>query len=194
VLITWRRGREIVTRNRRSLEGSLGEFVEELHGADPPINRIPGTAVFLTSNPDAAPLAMRANVEHSHALKESVVVASISTEPVPHVPEKDRLEVDDLGFADDGITHLAIRFGFADEPDVPEALRLAEASGAECVVDVDSATYFISRISIVETGAPGMRRWRKKLFLWTAGLATDPSDYFGLPHEQTVVFGSHVEV
>jgi KUP system potassium uptake protein len=194
VLITWQRGREIVTRNRREQEGPLRAFVDELHGMDPPVNRVPGTAVFLNANLDTTPLAMRANVEHNKSLQESAVVLSIRTEPVPHIAPGERLVVDDLGFSDDGITHLTARFGFADEPDIPETLRLAKEAGLECEIDVDHASYFISRITIVRTDAPGMRRWRKKLFLGTAELASDPTDYFGLPIDRTIVMGSHVEV
>jgi KUP system potassium uptake protein len=194
VLITWQRGREIVTGNRREQEGPLQDFVDELHAMDPPVNRVPGTGVFLSANLDTTPLAMRANVEHNKTLQESVVVLSVRTEPIPHVEPKERLVVDDLGFSDDGITHLTARFGFADEPDIPATLRLAKEAGVECEIDVDHASYFISRITIVRTDAPGMRRWRKKLFLGTAELASDPSEYFGLPIDRTVVMGSHVEV
>jgi KUP system potassium uptake protein len=194
VLITWQRGREIVTRNRREQEGPLRAFVDELHAMDPPVNRVPGTAVFLNANLDTTPLAMRANVEHNKSLQESAVVLSIRTEPVPHIAPGERLVVDDLGFSDDGITHLTARFGFADEPDIPETLRLAKEAGLECEIDVDHASYFISRITIVRTDEPGMRRWRKKLFLGTAELASDPTDYFGLPIDRTIVMGSHVEV
>ena len=194
VLITWQRGREIVTRNRREQEGPLQEFVDELHAMDPPVNRVPGTGVFLNANLETTPLAMRANVVHNKTLQESVIVLSIRNDPVPHIPASERLVVDDLGFSDDGITHLTARFGFADKPDVPTALRLAEAEDVECDIDVDHASYFISRITIVRTDAPGMRRWRKKLFLGTAQLSSDPSDYFGLPIERTIVMGSRVKV
>ena len=85
VLITWQRGRAIVTRNRREEEGPLRDFVDELDAMDPPINRVPGTAVFLNANLETTPLALRANVEHNKVLHESVVVLSIETENVPHV-------------------------------------------------------------------------------------------------------------
>ena len=194
VLITWQRGREIVTRNRREDEGPLRAFVQELNAMDPPINRVPGTAVFLSSSLGTTPLALRANVEHNKALHECVVVVSIETANVPHIEPADRLSVDDLGISDDGITHLTARFGFQDEPNVPEALHLASVEGLESDVDVENASYFLSQIKIVPTDAPGMRPWRKKLFLATAQTASNPAEYFCLPEDRTIVMGSYVDV
>ena len=85
--------------------------------------RVPGTAVFLNRTKATAPLAMRASVEHLHALNEHVVILSIETLTVPHVPPADRLVIDDLGYTDDGITHVTARFGYMDQPNVPEVLR-----------------------------------------------------------------------
>ena len=194
VLITWQRGREIVTRNRREDEGPLREFVAEINEMDPPVDRVPGTAVFLNSNQETTPLALRANVVHNKVMHESVVIATILTANVPHVEVDDRLKVDDLGFGEDGISHLTITFGFQDSPDVPDALHHAEDAGLECEIDVDHASYFLSQIKIVRTESPGMTRWRKKLFLATAQTATNPAEYFGLPEDRTIVMGSYVDV
>ena len=83
---------------------------------------------------------MRANVEHNHILHEHVVILSIETLPVPHVAAANRLAVDDLGYADDGITHLSARFGYMDEPNVPAVLRLAAEAGLESPLEVDQAS------------------------------------------------------
>src|SRR5262245_56799589 len=96
VLTTWRRGRELVTHRRWKAEGPLGGFVGELHAMEPPLLRVPGTAVFLNRGKATTPLAMRANVEHNHILHEQVVILSIETRPRPHVPPKQRLRIDDL--------------------------------------------------------------------------------------------------
>ncbi len=194
ILSTWQRGREIVTANRTAQEGPLQDFVDWLHAVEPPPPRVPGTAVFLNHNIDTTPLALRANFEHNHALHESVVILSIQTMRVPHVPARDRLVVDDLGFGDDGITHLTARFGFADEPNVPEALQLASDADLECAIDPAGASYFLSRITILRTRKAGMRTWRKKLFLAISRTASNPAEYFGLPVDRTVVMGSHVEL
>jgi len=194
ILLTWQRGREIVTRNRIEEEGPLRDFVAEVHRMEPPVFRVPGTAVFLNANPETTPLAMRANVEHNHTLHEHAVILSLETEKVPHVPEEERLVVDDLGYADDGITHVVARFGFQDKPDVPATLRLAADRGLERSIDPEKSSYFLSRITIVPTDAPGMRRWRKKLFLAISRTSANPVEYFALPGERTVVMGANIEL
>jgi KUP system potassium uptake protein len=193
VLTTWQRGREIVTRNRTEEEGPLRAFVEEVHRQQTPVARPPLTGVFLNANLETTPLALRANFEHNHTLHENVVIVSVQTLRVPHVPEGDRLTVDDLGYRDDGITHLKICYGFQDTIDIPRTLHLA-AKRLERDIDHENVSYFVSRITIVPTDAPGMARWRKKLFTAIARNAANPVPYFGLPDERTVVMGSHIEL
>src|SRR4051812_27750187 len=164
VLTTWQRGREIVTRKREELEGPLQDFIEEIRDPKQPISRSPRTGIFLDANPETTPLALRANVEHNCMLHESVVIVSVQTLNVPHVEEAERVTVDDLGYRDDGITHVTARFGFQDDLDVPATLRAA-AERLEREADFDNVSYFLSRITIIPTNAPGMAMWRKKLFM-----------------------------
>ena len=193
VMTTWRRGRTIVRANRAAKEGSLREFVEEVHEGG--LARVPGTAVFPHPGKDTVPLALRANVDHNHVLHEGVVIVSASAENVPHVPAEERLTVDDLGYADDGIQHLSLRFGFSDKPDIPAALAQACADGVlEGVASVDDASYFVSRGAVRLSRAPGMARWRKVLFIGLAHNAADPAAYFRLPTDRTVTMGSDVDV
>jgi KUP system potassium uptake protein len=192
VLTTWQKGREILTRNRTDVEGPLRAFVDEIRSYDPPLYRSPGTAVFLHANKETTPLAMRATVEHSNALHSNVVILAIETLKVPNVPESEQVAVDDLGYRDDGISHVVARLGFQDDIDVPQLLALAVARGLEGNCDVDRASYVLSRMTIVATDAPTMHRWRKKLFLAVARNASNPVSYFRLPDERTVVMGSHV--
>jgi len=192
VLTTWQRGRGIVTHNRTEEEGPLHDFIEDVHRMDPPVYRAPSTGVFLNANIETTPLALRANVEHNHTMHACVVIMSIETERVPHVPVEQRVSVDDLGYRDDGITHVTARFGFMDTINVPATLRtVADLEGE---LDLDRASYFLSRISIVRTDAPGMSRWRKRLFMAIARNAANPVTLFGLPDDQTVVLSSHIEV
>ncbi|HWI74947.1 MAG TPA: potassium transporter Kup [Baekduia sp.] len=192
-LITWQRGRAIVTRNRTALEGPLRAFVEEARDADPPVYRPPRTGVFLNANRDTTPLALRVNFDHNNTLHETVVIVSLVVERVPHIHEVQRVDVDDLGYADDGIVHVTARFGFLDDIDVPRMLR-RNAKKLEGTADLSEVSYFISRITIVPTDAPGMARWRKRLFVMLARNAANPVSYFGLPDDETVVMGSHVEL
>jgi KUP system potassium uptake protein len=193
VLFTWQRGRGIVTEKRERLEGPLEDFVRELHDHEQPVQRVRGTAVFLNRGDQTTPLAMRANVEHNHTLHEHVVVLSLETLPVPYVAEEERLRISDLGFRDDGISHVTANFGFQETPDVPEVLRDAEKKGLECPLEVTEASYFLSRIELLPTSAPGMSLWRKRLFVATAHLAADPVEYFVLPRDRAVLLGSHLE-
>jgi KUP system potassium uptake protein len=193
-LTTWQRGRRIVTARREREEGSLREFIDGLHAHTPAVQRVAGTGVFLNRTKETAPLAMRASVAHLHALHEHVVILSIQTEQVPHVPVADRLVIDDLGYTDDGITHASARFGYMDEPDVPEVLRLIEKADIECPLEVDEASYFLSTIDLRRGTAPGLSRWRKRLFLATARISADAAEYFCLPRDRTVIVGSRIEV
>jgi KUP system potassium uptake protein len=193
VLTTWQRGREIVTRNRTEEEGPLREFVEEVRAMDPPVYRAPRTGVFLNANIDTTPLALRANLEHNHTVHASVVIVSVQTLRVPHVAVAERVRIDDLGYQDDGITHITARYGFQDRIDVPGMLRMA-AERLECDIDIDNASYFLSRIAIVATDAPGMSRWRKRLFIAIARNAANPVAYFGLPDHRTVVLSAHIDL
>jgi KUP system potassium uptake protein len=194
LMTTWRRGREIVSGNRRKQEGSLSEFVEELYERDLP--RVAGTAVFPHPGKDTTPLALRANVEHNKVLHHGVLIVSAGSENVPHVPVAERFTVDHLGHEDDRIQHLFIRFGFSDEPNLPEALAQACEAGVlePGILDVPRASFFLSRGPIRRTRAPGMPQWRKILFLALARNAADPTAYFGLPVDRTVTMGSPVDL
>jgi KUP system potassium uptake protein len=192
VLTTWQRGREIVTHNRTEEEGPLRAFVDELRGLQPSLYRPPGTGVFLNANPDTTPLAMRGTVEHLNSLHESVVIVSMETVSRPHVPERERLQVDDLGYRDDGIVKVTARFGFQDETDVPSLVRMLARRDIECDINLGRLSYYVSRITIVVSDEPGMARWRKRLFRAVARNAGDPVEFFKLPDERTVVMGSHI--
>jgi KUP system potassium uptake protein len=194
VLSTWKRGSEKVRATRVEEEGSLRSFVEELRTMDPPVVRVPGTAVYLNARRETTPLALRAGVEHNFAIREAVVIISIETTRAPYVPESERLVVDNLGYEDDGISHLTARYGFQDSIHVPRLLTLAEETGLECEVDPDNAVYFVSQVAVTATAAPGMRGWRKRLFVAMSRNAASPVDYFHLPGDRTVSIGSQIEL
>jgi KUP system potassium uptake protein len=194
VLMTWQRGRALITARREDLEGELRTFVEELHDEPESLQRVPGTAIFLNRGKTTAPLAMRANVEHNHSLHEHAIIVAIETIPVPYVASDERIVVDDLGHSDDGIVHVTTRFGYMDEPNVPRALALATDHGLEGDVDLAGASYFLSRIEIQLGDGPGLARWRKRLFIATSGMTTDAAEYFTLPRDRTLIMGSRVEI
>jgi KUP system potassium uptake protein len=192
VLTTWQKGREIVRERRHDMEGPLDEFVEEVREADH-VLRPSRTAVFLSAGRKTTPLALRTNYEHNHSVHETVVIVSIQGLNVPHVAEAKRLKADDLGYDDDGISHLTAYFGFQDDIDLPATLRGATKI-LEGEIDHDAVTYFVSRIEVIPSGDSGMHRWRKRLFIAIARNANNPAVYLHLPDESTVVMGAHIEI
>ncbi|GIH23577.1 hypothetical protein Aph01nite_18870 [Acrocarpospora phusangensis] len=149
---------------------------------------------LLNRGKQTAPLAMRANVEHNHVRHDNVIIMSIETEPVPRVPAGERITVDDLGYADDGIIHVTARFGYMETPDVPGALAALDPVKAEGRSQLDQASYFLSKIELRRGTAPTMAPWRKRLFIATSHITADAAEYFGLPRDRTVIMGSHIEV
>jgi len=195
LMMTWRRGRNIVTRNRTKQEGPLDEFLDGLRSVKPPIVRVPGVAIFLSPGRETTPLALRAEVDHTHALHEKVVIVSVAELTVPQVDEAHRFEVNMIGHGLWKVAHVTARFGYQEKQDVPAALSLARKRGLlDRNLDLEGASYFISRITISPCDVPEMRRWRKKLFVAMARNAASPIDHFGLPTERTVIMGAQVTV
>jgi KUP system potassium uptake protein len=196
VMLTWNRGRDQVTGNRTAKEGSLQDFLMGLSYADPPVRNVPGVAIFLNPGRDSTPLALRAEIEHAHALHEKVIIASVEEVSFPYVDDHDRFVVERLtgpeGFL---IRHVGVKVGYQEVPNLPEALRLARQELLlERDLDLEGASYFISRITLVATDKPGMRPWQKKLFVGIARNAASPIEHFGLPNDRTVSMGSQIGV
>ena len=194
IFTTWQRGRELVTLERVREEGPLPEFIAQLHAMKPPLHRVPGTAIFLNRGKATAPLALRANVEHNEILHKEVLILSIETMPAPHITDAERLQIDDLGCKDDRIIHVTARFGYMDQTNVPGLLPLIRDAAIESPLDGDRLSYFVSRIELVQGHAPGMSRWRKRLFIATSRITADAAEYFRLPRERTVIMGSRIEL
>ena len=194
IFTTWQRGRELVTLERVREEGPLPEFIAQLHAMKPPLHRVPGTAIFLNRGKATAPLALRANVEHNEILHEEVLILSIETMPAPHMPEAERLQIDDLGYRDDRIIHVTARFGYMDQTNVPDLLPRIRDANIERSLRDDKLSYFVSRIELIQGHTPGMSRWRKRLFIATSRITADAAEYFGLPRERTVIMGSRIEL
>jgi KUP system potassium uptake protein len=193
VMVTWYRGRELVTAERAKVEGPLRDFVKEIRGKEPPVARVPGTGVFMNRGKETAPLSMRACVDHLHSLPENAIILSLETMPVPRVSPRDRLEVDDLGYQDDRLTFVRAKHGYAEEYDVPKLIRQIAKSGVECPVDARHASFYLSRVELRPRDRPGMSGWRKRVFLITALMTAEPADYFRLPRKRTVTLGSEIE-
>jgi KUP system potassium uptake protein len=192
VMLNWRRGQVIVTQNRVAQEGPLDAFLDGL-AAKKSLIRTPGVAVFLCRDKDTTPLALRADVEYTHTLPEKVVIVSAETISVPHVDTFDRCAAEVLGRGLFKIVHLTARFGYQDELNIPAALVEARKQGLlERNLDLEHASYFVSRITLTRSDSPGIRRWRKNLFIAMARNASSAIEHFGLPTDRTVILGSQV--
>jgi KUP system potassium uptake protein len=194
VMTTWEKGRGIVTRARERAEGPLREFIDGLRDCEPPLVRMSGTAVFLNRGKETAPLAMRANVEHNRVLHRHVVVMSIDTVPVPRLTDDERITIDELGYKRDGIIHVSACYGYMERPNIPAALRLLDPAHTEGHIDVDTASFFLSKLELTAGDEPTMAPWRKRLFIATSYITADAAAYFSLPLDRTVIIGSRIEV
>jgi KUP system potassium uptake protein len=194
VMLTWRRGRDIVTRNRTAQEGPLKEFLERLPERDPQVVRSPGVGVFLSPSKETTPLALRAEVEYSNVFPERVLIVSVDQVSIPDVDDEDRFTVERIGgrFT---VWHVTLRVGYHEKLNVPAALKVCRKQGLlEKSLDLENAKYFLSRITITPTDAPPLRRWRKRLFIAMARNAASPIEAFRLPTERTVIIGSQIAV
>jgi KUP system potassium uptake protein len=192
IMVTWQRGRELVTARRIEREGPLPDFIDTLHTMDIP--QVPGTAVFPHPNKDTTPLALRANVAHNHVRHDRIVIISGRTANVPHIPWQHRLTIDDLGDPDDGIIHIAAVFGFQDPTDFPEVLRRAATQPLAEGVTLGQASYFVSKITLRRTNRPGLAGWRKRLFIALAHNAASQAELLHLPEEDTIILSAEVPV
>jgi KUP system potassium uptake protein len=194
VLTTWQHGRGLVNAARDKAEGPLRDFVRDIKEGRPPLPRIPGTAVVLNRGGETTPLSMHANVFHNHVLHEHVIIVSVDTPPVPRVPDAERITVDDLGDHDDGIFFVSARFGYMERPDVPAALRLVDPAVIDGPIDIDNASYFLSKVDLFAGTEPSMAPWRKRLFIAISHMTGDVAGYFGLPLDRTVIVGARIEI
>ncbi len=151
--------------------------------------RVPGTAVFMTAQPRGTPPALAHNLKYNKVLHDHVVTLMIATEPRPHVADEERITIRDLG---QGVSDVVIRYGFMEDPDVPQALALARTQGLD--IDPDDITYFLGKETLIVTDTPGMALWRERLFVVMARNAVRATAFFRLPPERVVELGVQVEI
>jgi KUP system potassium uptake protein len=196
LMMTWNKGRALVTRVRASREGTLTDFLAGIRAMKVSVRRVPGLAIYLNPNVQTTPLALRAELEHNHALHEKVLIVSVEEVNLPTVEDRDRFVIEPLGDPALGIRHVGIRMGYQEETNVPVMLRRARRELLlEPDLDLEDASYFVSRIKLVTTDEPSeLRTWEKKLFVAIARNAASPIEAFDLPSDRTVAMGSSIEV
>jgi KUP system potassium uptake protein len=187
VMSTWKTGRRLLGERIRARTAPLRSFLAQLE-QKPPM-RVPGTAVFMYSNPTGTPPALVHNLEHNKVLHEDVVVLTLETLEVPHVHDDERVEVETLA---EGFYRILLRYGFMEEPNVPEALAALRVPGLNLAPE--STTYFLGHETMLATKEPGMALWRERLFIFMSRNARRATSYFSIPPERVVELGSQIEL
>jgi KUP system potassium uptake protein len=187
LMTTWKTGRGILAERLTARAIPLEDFMRGLDVLPPA--RVPGTAVFMTAQPQGTPPALAHNLRHNKVLHEHVVVLTVRTQPVPHVSAENQVDVQPLG---KGVYNVVVRYGFMQDPHVPEALRLARQKGV--LMDEHDVTYFLGRETIIVGRKRGMAMWREKLFVLMARNAVRATAFFRLPPERVVELGVQVEM
>ncbi len=187
LMATWRRGRELVLREIRHGGLALEPFISSIV-AHPPL-RVPGTAVFLTASQEGVPHALLHNLKHNKVLHERNVMLTVETVDTPIAENDERVEVEPLG---DEFYRVTLRFGFAEDPDVPNMLETVTVCGTP--FDMMDTTFFLSRESIVATDRPGMALWRDKLFAFMSRNAIPATAFFQIPGNRLIELGTQVEI
>jgi KUP system potassium uptake protein len=187
LMLTWKRGRlllhEIMQRASMPLDLLLSEIEQR-----PPV-RVPGTAVFLTSDEEGAPVVLLHHLKHNKALHEQVVLMSVASSATPDIPPDELLTVTRLSH---GFYRVKATYGFMETPNVPEILELARKHGLKTLRLETS--FYLGRERVLPTGASRMARWRKKIFIVMSRNAQSATHYFGLPPNRVVELGAQVEL
>jgi KUP system potassium uptake protein len=187
VMMTWRRGSRALFEKTRKLEVPLLNLAKSLDKKD--MQRVPGTAIFFTSDPDSVPTALLHSLKHYKVLHEQNVILTLTTDELPRVPPEERVIVEGISKT---FTRLRLRYGFMETPDVPKELSAARKLGWE--FDIMKTSFFLSRRTLKPAAHSGMPRWQDRLFIALARTANDATAYFQIPSGRVVEIGTQVTV
>ena len=182
-----RRGAQILADKTRRDSVPLLELSEILKARAP--HRAPGTAIFLTSDPDMAPVALMHNLKHNKVLHEKNIVLTVITAETPRVREEDRVKIEPIN---DDFKKLTISYGFMESPNLPKALGLCRKLGLK--FDIMATSFFLGRRSVVPSAQSGMPLWQDKLFIFLMKNAANPTDFFKIPPGRVVEMGAQLTV
>ena len=187
IMYTWRRGSRMLFEKTRRLETPLESLVKSLEKKPPA--RVPGTAVFLTSDPVSAPTALLHSLKHYKVLHEKNVILTIETADTPRIDPSERVRIEPVGKT---FSRVVLRFGFMETPNVPKALGIARKLGWQ--FDIMSTSFFLSRRSLRPAADSGMPRWQDRLFIGLTRVANDATDYYQIPTGRVVEVGTQVTI
>jgi len=190
LMLTWRKGEEIMDKVRLEVRAPSKEFVEQLN-RDPPV-RIPGTAVVLGRMAKGVPLALSHNTKCNRVLHENVLLVAVITAETPRVRDEERVVVTPIA---EGITRIELRFGFMEQPNVPKGLEIAMAREQITKFDLAKVIYYTGHETIIPSGRrSGLARWREELFAFMHHNAQRPGAYFQIPSNQIMEIGIEFEI
>jgi KUP system potassium uptake protein len=187
LLVTWKRGRQLLMERLSPGSIPIEPFIQSVTSHPP--TRVPGTAVFLTAAAEGVPHALLHNLNHNKVLHERIVLLTVSTSDIPHVPDQERIEVHSLGT---DFYRAVVRYGFKDDPDVPRALELASAHGFK--FEMMETSFFLSRQTLIPKVGPGMALWQEKLFALMSRNASSATTFFKIPANRVVELGTRIEL
>jgi KUP system potassium uptake protein len=187
IMLTWRRGTRVLFHKTRRQETPLIDLLNILE-RKPPL-RVPGTAVFLTSDPDSAPTALLHSLKHYKVLHEKNVILTVQWDDTPRLTDNDRVRIEHVSPT---FSRITIRFGFMETPNIPKALAIARKLG--WTFDIMSTSFFLSRRALKPARHSGMPRWQDRLFIALAKSANDATDFFQIPTGRVVEVGTQVTV
>jgi KUP system potassium uptake protein len=187
LMYTWRRGSRLLFEKSRKLEFPLADLVAMLEKRPP--QRVPGTAVFLTSDPECAPTALMHSLKHYKVLHEKNVILTIESAPTPRIDDAERVRMEQLS---ETFSRVTLRFGFMESPNVPKTLAIARRLGWQ--FDIMSTSFFLSRRALKPAAHSGMPRWQDLLFIRLSRSANDATDYFQIPTGRVVEVGTQVTI
>ena len=188
IMWTWVRGTQIVTAKTRKDSLPLADLIEMLRARPP--HRAPGTAIFLTSDPDIAPVALMHNLKHNKVLHEKNVILTVRTSDRPRVSEADRVQIEPIS---DDFKKLVISYGFMEQPNVPKALNVCRKQRG-LKFDIMSTSFFLGRRSLIPSANQGMPLWQDRLYIFLMRNAANPTDFFHIPPGRVVELGTQVSV
>jgi KUP system potassium uptake protein len=188
VMWTWTRGSQILTDKTRRDSVPLTDLIDILKARPP--HRAPGTAIFLTSDPDMTPVALMHNLKHNKVLHEKNVIATVRTAETPRVLEADRVRIEPVN---DDFKKLIITYGFMETPNVPKALALLRKQQG-LKFDIMATSFFLGRRSVIASAHSGMPLWQDKIFIFLMRNAANPTDFFKIPPGRVVEMGAQVTV
>ena len=186
LMTTWKRGRETLRDILRRGTLPLDLFLDDVKRREPV--RVSGTAVFMTSDPEGAPVVLLHHLKHNKVLHEQVIIMSINTVEVPQADAAERAHVEKLTC---GFWRVQANYGFMETPDVKEILDACTAAG--CITKRADTTYYLGRERLITTGTTDLARWRKKLFAVMSRNAQSATQFFGIPPNRVVELGAQIE-